>query len=283
MAGDNLQKCPIPGAGLAISLCGEDGVTFKNRTYTPDATKGFFTFSLCYPFPNVNEHGTGLHPNVISKSFKSLLYQGANRDHAVAAYFKDKQVDDKYVGAIIDVDYPEGGNMIVGGNGVAQGISGVAVVWKQSQGMAHLMGRHLSGQHKYTVSIECLWPLEESGFAVPIKQGFKREFASTTPRDFELAGYEYVPYDKAPKSLISTYSEKARRITGLYKGRKASVLMGGLDNQVHYAGVGIVRYGAEAPAKIMRLAAGIDDPAFSNLADSIDRAVGLVTLQNKLK
>jgi hypothetical protein len=253
----SLQRSSVPGSGQAVSLA-TDTITFKGQTYTPDATKAFFTFALCHAFPNTNQHGSGLHPNVIAKSFKSLQYAGADLEHKVAAYHKG-QGGDAYVGAILDVHFPSDGDLTVNPDPAkAPGINGVAVIWKQSAGLAKLVDEQLAGTHKYSVSIEAIWDLDQCGFAVQVIPGTPLEFAAMTPPDIAAAGYEYCPYDKAPPLLRACYSINQRRVMARYGGRKVAVLMGGLDSPVALAGVGIVRYPAEKEAKILRLAAGVD-------------------------
>jgi hypothetical protein len=149
-------------------------------------------------------------------------------------------------------------------------ISGVAVVWKHMQGMANIIGQHQTGRKKYTISMEVLYPFDEAGFALV---GTPGEFTATTPRDMLDAGFEYVPHNQAPPELISTFSRKRNRVVAQYKGRKVFVLMGGLNNPVHYQGLGVVAFGAEPPAKITRLAASREHPQLDPIADSLHSKV----------
>ena len=115
-----------------------------------------------------------------------------------------------------------------------------------------------------------LYPFEEAGFAVELAKangtakngyrpaGFQDPVYDFTPQDLLMAGYEYVPYDKAPAELIATFSRKKNRVMAAWKGRRVTVLMGGLSSRVHYAGAGVVHFGAERTAKIQRLAASKD-------------------------
>lgn len=279
MAQGVFQSSPAPGFTLALSLCGEDGLRFGNETFVPDATKGYFQFQLSHAFPVHTVYQTGLHPSVIARSYRSLLHQNLNREHQIASYSDDKDVRDKMIGCIVAVDYPRepaGGWKVDYPPDQTPCITGVASISKQMSGVAQLLGDHLSGKHKYAVSMEVFYPLlpgddpehreSASGFAVALN-GKTPQF-DFTPSDMLRAGWEYVPAAKAPEELIATFSRKKNRVVAQYRGRRVCVLMGGLENAVHYAGVGVVRYGAEPPAKIMRLAASAGNP-LDRLADDL--------------
>jgi hypothetical protein len=170
-------------------------------------------------------------------------------------------VRDRVIGSVVAIDFPRepgGGWAIHADASKAPCISGVGVLYKQTSGMAKVLGEHTSGRHSYKVSMEVLYPFEDAGFAVELK-GKDPEF-NFTPPDMLRAGYEYVPVNQAPEMLVATFSRKNERVVAQYKGRKVTVLMGGLNNAVHYAGVGVVHFGAEPPAKISRLVANDRNP-----------------------
>lgn len=261
------MQSPLPGVTMALQLCGADGIRFKDQTYVPDSTKGYFQFSLSHAFPVSLFYQTALHPNVVSLSYASLLHQNLNYEHQMARYHPTRDVRDRVIGGIAAVDFPRppsGGWRVDPKNIPA--IDGVAFVYKQAAGMDRVLGEHVTGRNKYTVSMEVLWPLEQSGFAVAMDG--RESLNKDTPPDFAKAGYDYFPYEQAPKELIATYSPKKERVVAQWKGRRVHVLMGGINTPVHYAGVGVVRYGAEPTAKIQRLAASGEDP-LSKLADSM--------------
>src|SRR5258705_13403427 len=61
-------------------------IEFNRVIYTSDETKGFIRAKMSHAFPVVTVYGQGIHPNVVSKSWKSLMYQSVNLEHMVVAY-----------------------------------------------------------------------------------------------------------------------------------------------------------------------------------------------------
>jgi hypothetical protein len=264
-----LQKSPVSGESLTLSLCGEEGIRFGNQVFTPDSTKAYINFQFSHAFPVRTMYDTALYPSVIAKSFNSLLHQNVNYEHQLAVYHEDKDVRDRVIGSIVACEFPRepvGGWAVNPDASKAPGISGVAVLYKQTSGMAKVLGEHSAGRRNYKVSMEVFYPFEEAGFAVELK-GKDPEF-NFTPIDMLKAGYEYVPVAQAPAALVATFSRKKNRVVAQYKGRKTCVLMGGLNGSVHYAGMGVVHFGAEPPARISRLVANDSSP-LEALADSI--------------
>jgi hypothetical protein len=292
--GDKYQRSPMPALDMVLSLCGDEGIEFNGEKFVPDSTKGFFTFKFSHAFPVATIYQTALHPNVIAKSYNSLKFQTLNYEHQIAAYSKDgKDVRDRVIGSVVAVDFPRspmGGWKIDANADNAPGISGVAVVYKQTQGMADLMGQHLTGRKSYTVSMEVFYPFQDAGFAVELSKavstangprpaGFADPAYDFTPSDMLASGYEYVPVAKAPGELVATFSTKKNRVVAAWKGRKCTVLMGGLNNPVHYAGAGVVRFGAERTAKIQRLAASDYerlDEIFSRLGQAVAKVGSII-------
>jgi len=277
---ENLIKSQVTTElDLALSLCGAEGISMNGQHFVPDGTKGYFQFQFSHAFPQGSTvYQTGLHPAVVAKSHKSLLNQNINYEHQIASYHSDKDVRDRVIGSVVAVDFPRepAGGWKLDLNAAPPAITGIGVLFKQTQGMAKIMGEHVSSKRKYTVSMEVLYPLMPgddpenpnnfAGFAVALN-GKDPKF-NFSPPDFIQAGYEYIPADKAPDDLVATFSRKKSRVVAQYKGRKVHVLMGGLNNPVHYAGAGVVAFGAEPPAKIVRLAASANGQ-LDELAESL--------------
>jgi hypothetical protein len=281
----NLLHSPVP-ANLILSLCGEDGIKFKDRTFKPNKTRGYFQFSISKAFPaTLLQHKTALHPAVISKSYETLADQNLNYEHQLAWNHPTRDVRDRVIGGIAAVDFPRvpsGGWKINPDISQAPSIDGVAVIYKQTAGSAQVWGEHMTGKRNYTLSMEVLWPFEEAGFAVGLagRSSMNRD----TPEDFLKAGYDYWSYDDAPAELRATFATKGPRkgeVVAQYRGRPVFVLMGGLDNPVDYTGIAVVKMGAEPTAKIMRLAASAQDP-MALMADKIAKTFNTITENNRL-
>ena len=252
-------------SNLQVSLFSDESIEWLDRdgrklTFTPDETKVFFKFTMSHVFPVATHYGTALHAPVVEKSYRSLLYQNLNYEHQMAAYYKEpgvpSKVEDRILGSVVAVEFPRsptGGWKLVP-EVETPGITGVASFAKLATAINRVVGDHQTGRHTYTVSMEVQYPFDQAGFALKVG-GKKREFDASTPTDFAQAGYEYVPFKDAPEMLVATFSKKRNRIVARYKGRECCLLMGGLEGQVHYCGMGLVKYGAEKTAAITRLAA----------------------------
>ena len=262
-SGFSYVKTSLPLEIATLSLCGDDGIEFCGQKFVPDATKAFFTFAVSHAFPNATVRGEAIHPNVVAMSYQSMLHQNVNYEHQIAKYYEGKKdVRDRVIGSVVAVDFPGGPHrkwLINKDSAVAPGITGVASVFKQTQGTAKMFGDHQVGRKKFTVSMEALWPLEDAGFAVELAPGAKQTFGGT-PEDFLSAGWEYVPYEGAPKELQNCWSTKSGSILKRFQGRRVLIMCGGLNTPVHYAGIGVVSYGAERAAKITRLIASNGEP-----------------------
>lgn len=241
-------------------------IDFNGRKYYPDLSKAYFVFQMARGFPSVTAYGTGFHPNVVASHFRSLLHQNINREHRMAIHTDGKQPD-AIIGSIVDVDFPNGSNWQVQKDiNKAPIITGVGALFKNAVGLRTIVGEHQTSRHKYAVSMECDWLLNESGILVE-RRGEKPTLASKTPPDLWEAGWEYIDYTEAPEELKASFSVKRNRVVGPYKGRAVRVLMGGLDKPIHFSGMAVVRYGAEPSAGIMRLAA----------SDETSRCLGNIT------
>jgi hypothetical protein len=238
------------------------------ETFTPDGFKGYFEFTVATAFPTGRViYGTGLHPQVTANHYMSLLDQHLDVEHKMAENDpKNPNAEDKIIGAVVAVTYPKAprGAEWTLADRPSPAIHGVASFWKNSQPVQSALARHVMGKQMSTVSMDIKYG-DDSAFVVKIPNPGGLLFEES-PKEFLDAGYEYVPYLKAPKNLKDLYdiTPKPRlgsrqlepqRITGDYEGREVSLLMGGRYGAIHFAGLAVVKYGAEPTASIGRLAA----------------------------
>lgn len=249
---DGLTFCTDPNDEKNI-------VELNGQKFTPDGTKGYLKFKLSHSFPVVTSYKQGIHPNVINRSYKTMLHQNLNSEHQLVAYDPQTIGTDKILGAIVAVDFPSmpnGGWTINKDPANAPGITAVATFAKLARGADRIVGRHLGGRHKYAVSMEVQYPYKECAFAIEIPAGKEPLFGkSGTPGDMLAAGWEYIPWVDSPDALLETFSIKKRAVTKPYKNRNVVQMIGGLDHSVHYTGVGVVLAGAEREAEILHMAA----------------------------
>ena len=285
-----LSECPVTLESEPfdlIALCSADNaIEFKNNdgtrhVFTPDETKGYFQFSMGSGFPEgTSMYGLAMHPNVVAASYKTLMEKPLDYEHRKNANNPELQ-HDHFLGAIVAARFPDAPSS----NGwkitdrPTPSITGVAVFWKAAIGLKKILGDHLTGRHAWSVSYDAHWSQGDanesdeatlartSGFAVKIPDG-EKPIMDHSPNDFLAAGYEYIPGSKAPADLIKTFNTKASpmRVDKNWKGRKVTLLMNQEVGSVHFAGLGLVRYGAEPTAKIKQVVASATDP----MAESIE-------------
>ena len=256
-----------------IELAGA-AITIGKQTLVPDETKAYAEFRLAHGFTKssrvVTAYGTALHPGTVANSAASLNHQVFNLGHMMRSYDTSKDRDqirrDYMLGTVVGVEYPpspSGMQWTVAVEG-APAIRGAAVIHKQAERVPAVLGEHLGGRHKWTVSIEVDYLLPESGFIVGREKaeggGAPRSAVSklldaTTPDEFKSLSLGYISYDQAPEELQNTYSVKDRRVTGAWEGLPVTLLKGGVNGQVHFMGVGLVRYGAEREAEVQQILA----------------------------
>jgi hypothetical protein len=258
-----------------LTLCGKDGLEFGGQTYVPDGTSLYFTFDVSRSLPMVTEAGQSLFPSVIGRSYQSLRNKKIDFDHAIASFHPGKNISDRIIGAILDVQYPNApsdGWRVQRDIDKAPGIHGLGVVWKEASGVAESFGKHLGGVKTLTVSMECLWDLHVSGFCIALAGGKPVLGKDTTPADVIAADWEYVPYVSAPSELKACYSTQSNRIVRTWHGRKVAIMIGGVTGTVLYAGLGIVGFGAEHTAKITRVLASSKEAALEGALASLSSA-----------
>ena len=242
-------------------LASEQGVKLGSLNFVPDSTKGFMRFQMAQAFPNQTKFGTAMMASVIEKSYQSLLYQPFDYEHQIAAYHKEEgkpnRVTDRILGSVVAAQFNNSSAWRISDSPEnAPKIEAVACYAKLAQGMRSVLGEHSTGLHRWSVSMEIDYAWDDTGFALP-RAGRKplSEFAASTSPDMAAAGFDYVPTAEAPADLKATFSARSNRITSHYKGRKPTLVIGGLDGEVHFKGVALARYGAEDAAGIQSLAA----------------------------
>lgn len=287
---DTILKCLFEMGELTeqLTLCSGFGssedntnaIDFKGIKYIPDAGKGFMKFTMAHGFPVTTAYGLAMMPQVIANSYKSLLYQAVNYEHKVVSFDKANIPTDWFLGgAVVDVDFPNqpsGGWTMSDSRENSPGITAVASFSKSARGIDRILGQHLNGRHKYSVSMEVVYPLIDCCFIVELN-GKKPTVNKDTP-DFILKnGWELIPVTEAPDDLLECFSIKKNKILSNWNGRKTIMLMGGLDKPVIFTGVAIVMAGAEKEAKILQMAASMDQPNSDQIKESFLKPIDSLT------
>lgn len=241
---------------------------------TPDETKAYVEFDICYAWPVRTAYGGAFHPGTLANSYATMLHQVFNRSHEMRAYAPRDQrgsARDRVFGAIVGVEFPESppGGWRINSPG-APHIHAAAVIHKNADGVPEVLGEHLSGRHRWAVSQEVLFQLNDSGFVIEggdLPDEARRLAEAETPAEFAEAGLLYVPIvlsdgRSCPEDLMDCYSREKRRIVSDWHGARVTLLKGGINGRVHFQGVGMVRYGAEREAQIQQILARDDEARF---------------------
>jgi hypothetical protein len=274
--------------GMELAAAAMPWPGHPGRQLVPDETKAYCRFEICYAWPVRTAYGAAFHPGTLANSRDSMLHQVFNRGHKMkanaAAEDRDATRDENF-GAIVGVDYPAAplGGWKINSPG-APHYEAAAVMHKMVSFVPKLLGEHLGGRHKWAVSQEVLYSLEDSGFIIEPdgkqSRGTQEILDKYTPAEFKAAGLAYVPVmlsaeEMCPEDLFQCYSFEQRRVVRDWHGQRVSVCKGGINGSVHFAGVGMVRYGAEREAQIQQLLA--HDP------DAIEGEVDLTLPWDALK
>jgi hypothetical protein len=239
-------------------------VTCAGQKFEPDDTKAYVEFYLSHGFPVVTSDRTAIHPQVVANSYGSLLHQVFNLGHVMKAYDPENNARDWILGSVVAVEFPEAsgadGWKVQADPAKAPGIHGVAVMHKLAEGAAQILGQHMTGKRRWTVSMETQFFLEESGFLVGESDAFAKDIefaAEETPTDLQDLGYIYVPWARAGP-LMEAWDEERTKVKAAYQSRQIVFLLAGLDGRVHYNGVGLTPWGKEPTAAVRQMVAQED-------------------------
>lgn len=287
------------GRMMRTCLDGEQALEINGQKLVPDETKGYLEFYLAHGFPVVAARRGTLHVGTVARSYQSMKHQGLNFEHLVKAYLdedfkaagEDKRAPgDRYIGGIIDVEFVQplrAGRANGNGNGNEYQVIRhpedrqwellsleetpcmrcVASIFKQAHGVSRFLGEHLSGRHQYTVSLEVGYSILESVIiALPARDARKdlpkdleAGLLKTTPADFQKAGLLCSTVAEAPDEMVVCWGKKEKQFTKDFFGRDLVLMRGGLNNEVHFKGTGVVRYGAEPTARLETVLASDPD------------------------
>lgn len=258
-----------------VEFCATSAIDWPGRPgqkLTPDETKAYIRFKLAHAFTRttrpITAYGTTFHPGTVANSYSSMLHQVFDLAHQMKSYNPPKKNPDDpdeirrdyQLGSIVGVEFPpppglawsvdmEGSPCIVA----------AAVIHKQAEKVPQVMGEHMGGRHRWTVSLEVKYSMVQSGWIVGDIDRAPRKardlMAEVTPDEFNKIGMGYVPMEYAPDELIECYDFKRSRVNGTWHGMPVVLMKGGVNGNVHFMGVGMVRYGAEREAEIQQLLA----------------------------
>ena len=269
----------------SVKLCSDKAIEIMGQTFRPDQDTAYVEFFLSHAFPVTTCDGTGIHPQVVANSYRTLLNKVFDFEHQIASY--DKSIaQDRALGTIVGVEFPptpDGGWKVQADKNLAPGIRAVAVVHKQLQGVPEILRQHFSGRTDWAVSMEQDFYVANSGFLMKARDGSVEkqllQWSETTPDDLIQMGYFYCSAQDAPLKLLNCFDPEKAQITSKYLGLETTILFGGLDGTIRYKGTGLVWRGKEKEAVVGQMlasAGGPTEPQNQNgIVEIIKRTAGV--------
>jgi hypothetical protein len=240
-------------------------IKVDGQTFQPDGFTAFLEVELSHALPVRTCTGQAIHPSVLAKSFRSLQFKPVSINHLVRSYDRENIQRDRIVGMVVAVEIPNepaGGWKVKKKREDAPGIRAALALGKALEGVDLIIGQHQSGRKRRTVSMEVMYFLQECWLAwMPAKE------TPEVPGSTEIGGGWFgIGYEQAPKELQDCWSVEKNCIVAKWNGLDVTLLLGGVDGEVQYSGVGIVNLGNEPEAEIKQLLAshpeerGVDVP-----------------------
>ena len=239
------RRSIIQQAARGVQLAGKNSITIDGQTFTPDPDTAYVEFHLAHAFPVTTKYRTGIHPQVVANSHRTMVNKVFNLAHIMRKYDKKNNPQDRMLGTVIAVEFPvladgHQGWTVQGSRENAPGIRAVAVMHKAAQWVDEILSTWSAGrtpfdpEGEWTVSMENTHDIEESGFLVkaetlkaeprPGTETLKAEprlgtesgkqkteiekFAEGTPADLAGLGYIYVPCMTAPMALLKCLNDE---------------------------------------------------------------------------
>lgn len=228
-----------------VEATAEAGSAAATMGFVPDQWKAFMEFDICHTLPAVlgpvqAGNYIAFQPETIAASYASLCFQQLNLRHAIRQYSVDAGNEDvsrdRIVGCIVMTGVPR---KPMNGYGTSQiCIHATAVVFKLAEGVDRIIGQHLTGRKKQSVSIEVITPPPNIGILRP-STGELHPILNL-PEHFEAA--------------LSDVGEGFPHV-GKIEGEQLLVIYGLNGNPVSLRGVGMTDNPAELAAKITSITA----------------------------
>lgn len=181
----------------------------------------------------------GMHPAVVARSFQTARFKQMNYYHQLKSMGAKR---DRILGCILQVAFPEepaGGWVIPATGEEAPSITALATIFKQAEGVSDMLGRHLGGKIKMSVSMEFSYYHSEVGIYDPATN---------------------ITYDRAdiPKNLMNFLAEDDKGRLFVRKSVRQPTLvraLGGVSGSVWFSGAGYTDRPADELAGIDSIAA----------------------------
>ena len=214
----------------------------------PDLWKTFMEIEICKSWPAITGptmQGRYLSymPEVLWRSFESLLFQQMNLQHELKFYGAQA---DRIVGTVAASRFPypsEGiGGWDISDITKAPSMRILASVFMMADGAEQMLREHVSGARRWSVSIEVTSPYEKCGVL-----DTSAEFTHENVRNY------IYPLLNPPQHLkpFIKFGDDGELTLGAPNGKPLVLMYGGLNDAVEMRGVGFTPTPAERTAQIM--------------------------------
>ena len=169
-----------------VALCGEQAIEIGGQVLRADKSSAYVEFFLSHGFPVTTIDGTGIHPQVVANSYRTMLHKVFDLNHLMKGYDPENNPRDRILGTIVGVEYPPtpaGGWRVQGERSGAPGIRAVAVMHKQAELVPQLLAQHAEGK-PWTVSMEQEYFVGNSGFLISRQDAKTPRGEPPSPRSF---------------------------------------------------------------------------------------------------
>ena len=204
--------CRVIERTARVALCGEQAIEIGGQVLRADKSSAYVEFFLSHGFPVTTIDGTGIHPQVVANSYRTMLHKVFDLNHLMKGYDPENNPRDRILGTIVGVEFPayapgasafaeatadrtadrpstpEGGWKVQGERSAAPGIRAVAVMHKQAELVPQLLAQHADGK-PWTVSMEQEYFVGNSGFLVA-HETHESPTSSRSERDYGAASWE---------------------------------------------------------------------------------------------
>lgn len=213
--------------------------------FTADDYSAFVRFQVCRSLPmvcgpeSVSGAIFGVHPAVIARSFHTLRNKQLNNGHRLKMFGADRNA---FIGCVLQVAFPEepeGGWVVPATVDEAPSIAAFGTLFKQDEAVAKILGEHLGGKKKWSVSMEL--------YFIPAEVGI---YDSLTNETFDRKS---IPSKYKP--FLNERNDGSLEVRRNSRNPPLVLALGGVSGRIWFSGTGFTTSPAEATAGIDMLAA----------------------------
>jgi len=98
--------CRVIERTARVALCGEQAIEIGGQVLRADKSSAYVEFFLSHGFPVTTIDGTGIHPQVVANSYRTMLHKVFDLNHLMKGYDPENNPRDRILGTIVGVEFP---------------------------------------------------------------------------------------------------------------------------------------------------------------------------------